>query len=161
MLPFVLALSASRDLPSPPARFRGYSVHIFRMVLPFETASAEDRRVERERQRRLVFALSRSDTTADCLAAMATNLLDHQFRLEDAVLVAAADAPPPADRLRRLLSLSLALPQATLNLTVLFYLFYHSFILFVFALPFAGSAVFALPFAGSAVWTAFSPIFVC
>ena len=121
------------------------------MVLPFETASAEDRRVERERQRRLVFALSRSDPTADCLAAMATNLLDHQFRLEDAVLVAAADAPPPADRLRRLLSLSLALPQATLNLTVLFYLFYHSFILFVFALPFAGSAVFALPFAGSAV----------
>ena len=27
----------------------------------------------------------------------------------------------------------------------------YSFILFVFALPFAGSAVFALPFAGSAV----------
>ena len=148
MLPFVLALSASRDLPSPPARFRGYSVHIFRMVLPFETASAEDRRVERERQRRLVFALLRSDPTADCLAAMATNLLDHQFRLEDAVLVAAADAPPPADRLRRLLSLSLDLPQARLNLTILFYLFY---ILFVFALPVAGSAVFALPVAGSAV----------
>ena len=60
------------------------------MVLPFETVSVEDRRVERERQRRLVFALSRSDPTADCLAAMATNLLDHQFRLEDAVLAAAA-----------------------------------------------------------------------
>ena len=44
------------------------------MVLPFETVSTEDRRVERERQRRLVFALLRSDPTADCLAAMATNL---------------------------------------------------------------------------------------
>ena len=114
MLPFVLALSASRDLPSPPARFRGYSVHIFRMVLPFETASAEDRRVERERQRRLVFALLRSDPTADCLAAMATNLLDHQFRLEDAVLAAAADEPPPADRLVIFLAaVRAALPEAT------------------------------------------------
>ena len=84
------------------------------MVLPFETASAEDRRVERERQRRLVFALSRSDPTADCLAAMATNQLDHQFRLEDAVLAAAADAPPAADRLVIFLAaIRAALPEAT------------------------------------------------
>ena len=84
------------------------------MVLPFETVSTEDRRVERERQRRLVFALSRSDPTADCLAAMATNLLDHQFRLEEAVLAAAADAPPPADRLVIFLAaIRAALPEAT------------------------------------------------
>ena len=84
------------------------------MVLPFETASAEDRRVERERQRRLVFALSRSDPTADCLAAMATNQLNHQFRLEDAVLAAAVDAPPAADRLVIFLAaIRAALPEAT------------------------------------------------
>ena len=84
------------------------------MVLPFETASAEDRRVERERQRRLVFALPRSDPTADCLAAMATNQLYHQFRLEDAVLAAAADAPPPADCLVIFLAANrAALPEAT------------------------------------------------
>ena len=106
------------------------------MVLPFETASAEDRRVERERQRRLVFALSRSDPTADCLAAMATNQLDHQFRLEDAVLAAAADAPPAADRLDRpfirryflcifRMVLSFAVQTSFTEFLLLFYLFLH------------------------------------
>ena len=84
------------------------------MVLPFETSSPEDRRVERERQRRLVFALPRAEPTADCLSSMASNLLDHQFRLEDAILAATADAPPAAERLVILLaSLRAVLPEAT------------------------------------------------
>ena len=84
------------------------------MVLPFETSSPEDRRVERERQRRLVFALPRAEPTADCLSSMASNLLDHQFRLEDSVLAAAADAPPAPERLVILLaSLRAVLPEAT------------------------------------------------
>ena len=70
--------------------------------------------MERERQRRLVIALPRADLTADCLSSMASNLLDHQFQLEDAVLAATADAPPAADRLVILLaSLRAVLPEAT------------------------------------------------
>ena len=84
------------------------------MVLPFEEASPEDRHIERERQRRLVFALSRADPTADCLAASASNTLDHQFRLEDALLASTADAPPAAERLTILqAALRAALPEAT------------------------------------------------
>ena len=82
-LPFFLAFSASRDFPPPHPFIRRYSLCIFRMVLPFENTSAEDRGVEREHQHRLVFALLRSDPTADCLATMATNQLDivgHNFR---------------------------------------------------------------------------------
>ena len=45
---------------------------------------------------------------------MATNQLDHQFRLEDVVLAATADAPPAADRLVIFLAaIRAALPEAT------------------------------------------------
>ena len=84
------------------------------MVLPFENLTPEDRRVEWERQRRLVFALPWAEPTADCLSSTASNMLDHLFRLEDAVLVATADAPDAAERLVILLAaLRAVLPEAT------------------------------------------------
>ena len=84
------------------------------MALPFENMPLEARRVERERQRRLVFALSRTDATVDCLESMASDHLDRHFRLEDAVLAAGAPEVPPAERLEAFLAaIRVAIPEST------------------------------------------------
>ena len=87
---------------------------IFSMALPFENMPLEARRVERERQRRLVFALSCTDATVDCLASMASDHLDRHFRLEDAVLAAGAPEVPAAERLEAFLAaIRVAIPEST------------------------------------------------
>ena len=112
----VLIISIAKVRTASFSRHCHFIAHIATRVgtsVPL-TSSTEDLRVERERQRSLVFALPRTEPTADCLWSMASNLLDHKFRLEDAVLAAAADAPPAAERLVILLaSLRAVLPEAT------------------------------------------------
>ena len=90
------------------------AVCIFRMALPFENMPLEARRVERERQRHLVFALSCTDTTADCLASMASDHLDRHFRLEDALLAAGIPEVPHAECPEAFLAaIRVAIPELT------------------------------------------------
>ena len=67
------------------------------MVYNVEQASGEDRLHERERQKRLLANIPRNSQNALFLAPKAAEILEVQFRVEDALLLIGDAASPPGD----------------------------------------------------------------
>jgi len=86
-----MRLDASGLAPHPPTRpfLSYYSQNLaFQMAEPFnlEQATAEARRAERDRQRRMIHGLPRGTATESFLANLGALHLDEQDRVQEALL---------------------------------------------------------------------------